>query len=87
MMDVKFPSGSGSLNIGVFDRFLRLMAGLGVVLFDYISSSTWEIVFLLFGVWTVTTSVFGWCPFYRIFGLNTCPASFQIKQGEITNID
>ena len=70
------------MNIGVVDRVLRLLAGLVVVLFDYISSSTWEIVFLIFGVWTVTTSVFGWCPFYRIFGVSTCPASFQIKQSE-----
>jgi len=71
------------MNIGIVDRVLRLLAGLGVVFFDYISSSTWEIVFLIFGVWTVTTSVFGWCPFYRIFGVNTCPASFQIKQNEV----
>ena len=70
------------MNIGVVDRILRLLAGLGVVLFDYISNSTWELVFLIFGVWTVTTSVFGWCPFYRIFGANTCPASFQMKQNE-----
>ena len=69
-----------SLNIGVLDRILRLSAGLGVVFFDYISNSAWEIVFLIFGVWSVTTSVFGWCPFYRVLGVNTCPASFQLKQ-------
>tara|TARA_B100000609_G_C17189041_1_gene421381 strand:- start:928 stop:1161 length:234 start_codon:yes stop_codon:yes gene_type:complete len=68
------------LNIGVFDRVLRLFAGLGVVLFDYIASSTWEIIFLVFGIWSVTTSVFGWCPFYKVFGVNTCPASFRMKQ-------
>jgi len=61
---------------------MRLLAGLGVVLFDYISNSTWEIVFLLFGVWTVTTSAFGWCPFYRVFGVSTCPASFQLNHEE-----
>lgn len=71
--------GKFRLNIGFLDRVLRLSAGLGVVLFDYISNSAWEIVFLIFGVWSVTTSVFGWCPFYRVFGVNTCPASFQLK--------
>ena len=71
--------GKFRLNIGILDRVLRLSAGLGVVLFDYISNSAWEIVFLIFGVWSVTTSVFGWCPFYRVFGVNTCPASFQLK--------
>ncbi len=74
------------MNIGLIDRALRLLAGLGVVLFDYISSSAWEIVFLLFGVWTVTTSVFGWCPFYRVFGVSSCPASFQINHEEKMDI-
>ena len=77
---VKFnQKGKFRLNIGLLDRVLRLSAGLGVVLFDYISNSAWEIVFLIFGVWSVTTSVFGWCPFYRVLGVNTCPASFQLK--------
>tara|TARA_B100000459_G_scaffold126061_1_gene78966 strand:+ start:3259 stop:3531 length:273 start_codon:yes stop_codon:yes gene_type:complete len=67
------------LNIGLFDRVLRLFAGLGVVLFDYIANSTWEFIFLVIGVWSVTTSVFGWCPFYKVFGMNTCPASFKLK--------
>tara|TARA_B100001113_G_C20735962_1_gene460083 strand:- start:233 stop:505 length:273 start_codon:yes stop_codon:yes gene_type:complete len=71
--------GAAFVNIGLFDRVLRLFAGLGVVLFDYIANSTWELIFLIFGVWTVTTSVFGWCPFYKVFGMNTCPASFKLK--------
>lgn len=74
-----YRRGVPKLNIGVLDRILRLSAGLCVVLFDYISNSAWEIVFLIFGVWTVTTSVFGWCPFYRVLGVSTCPASFQLK--------
>ncbi|MAS31672.1 MAG: hypothetical protein CMA39_02100, partial [Euryarchaeota archaeon] len=41
-----------------------------------------EFIFLVFGVWSVTTSVFGWCPFYKVFGVNTCPASFKVKQEE-----
>ena len=64
------------MNIGAFDRVIRLSGGLGVVLFDYVSSASWEIIFLLFGVWSVTTSVFGWCPFYKILGFNTCPTNF-----------
>jgi len=51
-----------------------------VVLFDYIASANWEVIFLIFGVWSVTTSVFGWCPFYKVFGFNTCPASFKLKE-------
>ncbi|MBA88922.1 MAG: hypothetical protein CMB16_06625 [Euryarchaeota archaeon] len=69
-----------NLNLGLLDRAIRFLTGLGVVLFDYVSSANWEIIFLIFGIWSVTTSVFGWCPFYRLFGVNTCPASFAIKQ-------
>ncbi|MBA4694528.1 MAG: DUF2892 domain-containing protein [Candidatus Poseidoniales archaeon] len=68
------------MNIGIFDRVVRLLTGLGVVLFDYIASANWEVIFLIFGVWSVTTSVFGWCPFYKVFGVNTCPASFKLKE-------
>ena len=77
--EIVSKSGIDSMNIGLFDRVLRLFAGLGVVLFDYIANSTWEFIFLIFGVWTVTTSVFGWCPFYKVFGMNTCPTSFKLK--------
>ena len=65
------------MNIGIFDRVIRLSTGLGVVLFDYISSSNWGIIFLIFGSWSVMTSVFGWCPFYKGFGVNTCPTTFN----------
>ena len=68
------------MNIGIFDRATRLLTGLGVVLFDYISSANWEFLFLIFGAWSVTTSVFGWCPFYKVFGVNTCPTSFNVNQ-------
>ena len=68
------------MNIGGFDRLVRLLTGLGVVLFDYISSANWEIIFLVFGTWSVLTSVFGWCPFYKVFGVRTCPATFNVEK-------
>ena len=67
------------MNIGIFDRAVRLLTGLGVVLFDYVSSASWEVIFLLFGTWSVLTSVFGWCPFYKVFGVNTCPTTFNLN--------
>ena len=73
-------AGWEKMNIGLFDRVTRLSAGLGVVLFDYVASAGWEVVFLLFGAWSVMTSVFGWCPFYRVFGVNTCTTSFKANQ-------
>ena len=68
------------MNIGIFDRAVRLLTGLGVVLFDYVSSASWEVIFLLFGTWRVLTSVFGWCPFYKVFGVNTCPTTFNLNK-------
>tara|TARA_B110000444_G_scaffold165351_1_gene154519 strand:+ start:2564 stop:2881 length:318 start_codon:yes stop_codon:yes gene_type:complete len=72
------------MNIGIFDRAVRLLTGLGVVLFDYVSSASWEVLFLAFGTWSVMTSVFGWCPFYRVFGVNTCPTTFNVGQEAAT---
>tara|TARA_B100001758_G_scaffold93983_1_gene80268 strand:- start:1167 stop:1406 length:240 start_codon:yes stop_codon:yes gene_type:complete len=65
------------MNIGLFDRFMRLSAGLGFVFFDYLSSASWEILFLMIGSWSVLTSVFGWCPFYGLMGVSTCPTKFD----------
>ena len=31
------------MNIGAFDRVIRLGGGLGVVLFDYVSSASWKL--------------------------------------------
>lgn len=64
------------MNLGILDRVLRLVVGLGLVLFDYVSSSGWELIFMLFGVWSVTTSAFGFCPFYKFAGVRSCPARF-----------
>ncbi len=67
------------MNIGITDRFMRLTAGIGLVFFDYVSSASWEMLFLVAGVWGVLTSVFAWCPFYKIMGIHTCPQSFKNK--------
>ena len=64
------------MNIGMVDRVIRMFAGIGIVVFDYLASPMWELVFLAVGLWSVLTSVFGWCPFYRVLGYNTCPTNF-----------
>jgi len=64
------------MNLGILDRVLRLLVGLGVVLFDYVSSSGWELIFLFLGVWSVTTSAFGFCPFYNLVGIRSCPTRY-----------
>jgi hypothetical protein len=66
------------MNLGMNDRVIRLVSGLGLVTFDYLASSNWELILLIFGAWGVLTSAFGFCPFYRIMGYNTCPTSFPV---------
>lgn len=65
------------MNLGNPDRVIRLLSGLGLVTFDYLASANWEVIFLAVGAWSVLTSVFGFCPFYRIAGYNSCPTNFQ----------
>ena len=63
------------MNLGLNDRVIRLVSGLGLVTVDYLASSSWEVIFLFFGAWGVLTSAFGYCPFYRIIGYNSCPTN------------
>lgn len=67
------------MNVGASDRLIRLIGGLVIVAIDFIASGDLEIAFVALGVWSVLTSAFGWCPFYRIGGINTCPIN-QINQ-------
>lgn len=61
------------MNVGASDRLIRLIGGLVIVVIDFIASGDLEIAFVALGVWGVLTSAFGWCPFYRIGGISTCP--------------
>ena len=74
------------MNLGVGDRIIRLVGGLGIVVFDYISSAAqWEIIFLLLGLWTVVTSVVGHCPFYSALGIKTCKVNSLDPTGNSAN--
>tara|TARA_B100000768_G_scaffold181778_1_gene206374 strand:+ start:1817 stop:2041 length:225 start_codon:yes stop_codon:yes gene_type:complete len=65
------------MNLGWSDRVLRLVSGLGLVTLDYFASANWELILLGLGAWGVLTSTFGYCPFYRIMGYNSCPTDFS----------
>mgnify|MGYP001353299115 FL=1 len=66
------------MNLGTRDRIMRLIGGLTFAIVDYFSDAQWEIVFLLFGIWAVMTSAFGYCPFSAAMGINTC--SYRIEE-------
>ena len=60
------------MNVGIYDRIVRLGGGLGLLAIDFIASGDLELALMVVSVWGVLTSAFGWCPFYRLGGINTC---------------
>ena len=74
------------MNLGLGDRVARLVGGFGLVVFDYFSSAQWEVIFLLIGFWSVTTSVVGHCPFYSMMGIKTCKVDTHVQETkEVSN--
>jgi hypothetical protein len=60
-------------NVGGIDKIVRITAGLGLLAFALLSDSParwWGLV----GLVPLATGVFGFCPFYPLVGINTCPA-------------
>lgn len=60
-------------NVGTLDRIIRIIVGLlligvalGVFGPDYQSVWGW------IGVIPIATAIFGFCPVYRLIGVNTC---------------
>jgi hypothetical protein len=58
-------------NVGGIDRGVRIVAGIGLILFALLSSHplhNWGWL----GVILLATGVIGWCPAYLPFGIKTC---------------
>ena len=60
-------------NVGGIDRVLRIIVGLALIgwalnLFPGIEGSAWGWI----GVVPLLTALIGFCPLYRIIGVNTC---------------
>lgn len=58
------------VNVGGFDRPLRIVAGLlliGLTLFGVIGAWGW------IGVVPLATGALGMCPLYTLFGFSSCP--------------
>ena len=62
-------------NEGNMDRFIRIIAGavLIALLFIGTTSGVLGIVLAIAGGVLLLTGMFGFCPLYRLLGLNTCP--------------
>lgn len=58
-------------NVGGIDKILRIAAGLGLIGLAVAGVATpWTWI----GVVPLATGIVGFCPFYPLLGLNTCPA-------------
>lgn len=62
------------VNEGGFDRFLRIIVGLALVIAGFeVASHAWAIVLYVVGAVALLTGIFGFCLVYRLLGVNTCP--------------
>ena len=58
-------------NVGTADRVLRVVAGLVLIALVFVGPQTpWGWI----GLVPLGTALIGWCPAYRLLGVNTCPA-------------
>ena len=56
-------------NEGQLDRIFRVILGIALLSLVFVGPETsWGLV----GLVPLLTGVFGFCPLYKIFGLNTC---------------
>ena len=59
-------------NVGGIDKVLRIVVGLALISLVFIGPQTlWGLV----GLVPLLTGLFGFCPFYPLLGLNSCPVS------------
>ncbi|MCB9026254.1 MAG: DUF2892 domain-containing protein [Bdellovibrionaceae bacterium] len=56
-------------NEGNIDRIVRVTAGVAILSLAFIGPQTpWAYI----GIVPILTGMMGWCPLYRVFGINTC---------------
>lgn len=63
---------SPTVNVGNFDRVLRIVVGLILLSLVFIGPQTlWGLIGLL----PLVTGLFRWCPAYSLLGMNSCGAA------------
>jgi hypothetical protein len=59
-------------NVGTVDRFIRVVAGLALILLAVLGKiGVWGYI----GIVPLATGLFRFCPAYFPFGITTCPTS------------
>ncbi|MHB8420267.1 MAG: YgaP family membrane protein [Myxococcales bacterium] len=59
------------LNEGNWDRAIRVLLGVVLLALTITGPKT---LWGLLGLVPLVTGLWGFCPFYRMFGISTCPA-------------
>ena len=59
-------------NVGSVDRIVRIVAGIALLAFAFLSASPSAWIGYI-GIVPILTAAIGWCPLYTLLGLNTCP--------------
>ncbi|MCP8937622.1 DUF2892 domain-containing protein [Alsobacter sp. SYSU M60028] len=63
-----------SRNVGNIDRVLRVVVGLALIVMAFMGLYTpWTWI----GIVPLLTALVGFCPAYRLLGINTCPIGKQ----------
>lgn len=57
-------------NEGTLDRALRIIVGLALIAMVFVGP---QVAWGWIGVVPLLTGLVGFCPLYRLVGLNTCP--------------
>jgi hypothetical protein len=63
-----------TVNVGGMDRVLRIVGGLALMALFFLlqgDARAWSLV----GVVMLFTGLSGFCPLYRLIGINTCSSS------------
>ncbi|MFC0239471.1 YgaP family membrane protein [Rhodopseudomonas telluris] len=58
-----------SANVGMIDRLLRAVVGIGLIYWALTGGPVWAWI----GVVPLLTAAVGFCPAYTLFGIRTCP--------------
>ena len=62
-------------NVGGIDKLLRIVAGIVLLALTLVlrnEQGLW--MWGLVGIVPLATGLMGWCPFYPLLGMNSCPA-------------
>lgn len=61
-----------SVNVGGIDKLVRIITGIGLLSLLFLLKGDVRLLGLI-GIVPLATGMVGYCPFYSMLGLNTCP--------------